>query len=139
MATCPNNKIDSNVTGLRFAWERCLRELWPTPLWKALEPNSYSDFGQTITTVARNPINPARSRKKGTVTDMDANGGFNQDLTQDGLTELAQSFFFANARERGTTGAAYDPKGVVQVLGAGALTTAQMQSLTPGERRNLKQ
>jgi len=25
------------------------------------------------------------------------------------------------------------------VLGAGALTTAQMQSLTPGERRNLKQ
>ncbi|KPU99884.1 hypothetical protein APR52_02575 [Variovorax paradoxus] len=43
------------------------------------------------------------------------------------------------ARERGSTGAAYDPKGVVQVLGAGALTTAQMQSLTPGERRNLKQ
>ena len=42
------------------------------------------------------------------------------------------------ARERGSTGAAYDPKGVVQVLGAGALTTAQMQSLTPGERRNLK-
>jgi hypothetical protein len=25
------------------------------------------------------------------------------------------------------------------VLGAGALSTAQMQSLTPGERRNLKQ
>ncbi|WP_167481260.1 filamentous haemagglutinin family protein [Acidovorax cavernicola] len=39
-------------------------------------------------------------------------------------------------RER--TGAAYDPKGVVQVLGAGALTTAQMQSLTPGEQRGLK-
>ncbi|WP_185546020.1 filamentous haemagglutinin family protein [Variovorax sp. KBW07] len=36
------------------------------------------------------------------------------------------------------TGAAYDPKGVVQVLGAGALTTAQMQSLTPGEQRGLK-
>jgi len=43
------------------------------------------------------------------------------------------------ARERGVTGAAYDPKGVVQVLGAGALTTAQMQSLTPGEQRALKQ
>ncbi|WP_390343082.1 filamentous hemagglutinin family protein [Variovorax boronicumulans] len=39
-------------------------------------------------------------------------------------------------RER--SGAAYDPKGVVQVLGAGALTTAQMQSLTPGEQRGLK-
>lgn len=103
MATCPNNKIDSNVTGLRFAWERCLKELWPTPIWKALEPNSYADFGQTITTVARNPINPSRQRKKGTVTDMDAAGGFNQDVTQDGMTELLQSFFFANARERGAT------------------------------------
>ncbi|SCX73239.1 filamentous haemagglutinin family protein [Variovorax sp. EL159] len=40
-------------------------------------------------------------------------------------------------RER--SGGAYDPKGVVQVLGAGALTTAQMQSLTPGEQRGLKQ
>ncbi|KQX90306.1 hypothetical protein ASD34_03305 [Variovorax sp. Root473] len=37
------------------------------------------------------------------------------------------------------SGAAYDPKGVVQVLGAGALTTAQMQSLTPREQRGLKQ
>lgn len=104
MSTCPNNTIDSNVTGLRFAMERCLRELWPTPTWKALEPNSYTDFGQQITTVARNPINPARSRKKGTVTDMDASGGFAHDLTQDeNLLELTQSFFYANARERGTT------------------------------------
>ena len=36
------------------------------------------------------------------------------------------------------SGAAYDPRGVVQVLGAGTLTTAQMQSLTPGEQRGLK-
>lgn len=103
MATCPSNKIDSNVTGLRFAWERCLKELWPNPVWNVLEPNSYSDFGATVTTVARNPINPSRQRKKGTVTDLDAAGGFNQDLTQNNLTELAQSFFFADARQRATT------------------------------------
>lgn len=103
MATCPKDTIDSNVTGLRYAWERCLKLLWPNPIWNALEPNSYSDFGATITTTARNPINPSRSRKKGTVTDLDAAGGFNQDLTQTNLLELAQAFFFANARQRGTT------------------------------------
>ncbi|MDP9875864.1 filamentous hemagglutinin family protein [Variovorax boronicumulans] len=43
-----------------------------------------------------------------------------------------------NGAGRERSGAAYDPKGVVQVLGAGALTTAQMQSLTPGEQRGLK-
>lgn len=103
MATCPETQIDSNVTGLRYAWERCLKELYPYPEWKALEPNSYADFGKNITTVSRNPINPARSRKKGTVTDMDANGGFNQDLTHDNTTDILQAFFFADARERPTT------------------------------------
>jgi hypothetical protein len=33
--------------------------------------------------------------------------------------------------------AAYDPEGVVQVLGAGTLTAAQKQALTPGERGGL--
>lgn len=103
MAICPQDKIDSNVTGLRFAWERCLKKLAANPIWKALEPNSYSDFGATVTTTARNPISPNRSRKKGSVTDMDAAGGFNQDVTQNNLLELSQAFFFANARERGTT------------------------------------
>lgn len=103
MATCPETQIDSNVTGLRYAWERCLKELYPYPEWKALEPNSYSDFGKNITTVARNPINPSRQRKKGTVTDMDANGGLNQDLTHNNTTDILQAFFFADARERPTT------------------------------------
>jgi len=33
--------------------------------------------------------------------------------------------------------ALYQPAGVVQVLGAGALTAPQLQALTPGERRGL--
>ena len=103
MAICPKQTIDSNATGLRFAWERCLKELPPDPIWKMLEPNSYSDFGATITKTARNPINPSRSRKKGSTTDMDAQGGWNQDLTQNNLTELMQAFFFANARQRAST------------------------------------
>lgn len=111
MADCPKFKIDSNDTGLRFAQEECLKQLPVSPVWYAQEPDSYGDFGATTTTVARNPINPSRQRKKGVVTDKDATASYTTDLTSNNHQVLLQGFMFAAARHKATT----VPIGLAQV------------------------
>lgn len=97
------NKIDSNSTGLAIAEEASLRTLPGSPVWYEVEPNSYTDFGSEITTVARSTINPSRQSKKGVVVDLDASGGFSMDATNETMQRLAQGFLFADAHEKPAT------------------------------------
>lgn len=99
----PVKKIDSNTSGLRIAYEDDIGVLPENPVFYPLEPNSYPDFGVSVKTTPRAPISQSRQRKKGFVTDLDATGGFNQDLTQNNLTRHLQGFFFAEIREKATT------------------------------------
>lgn len=109
------SKIDSNRTGLRYAEETIgsIGVLPGSPVWRPLEPNSYGEFGAQISTVARMPINAARQRKKGMVTDLDATAAFQSDFVQESLYDLMQGFFFADWRKKanvvpsGVTGTAY--------------------------------
>jgi hypothetical protein len=98
----PVNKQDSNLSGLRYAKETSIGVLG-SAIWIQLEPNSYSDFGAQYSQVARNPINALRQRKKGALVDVDASGGFNQDLTIGNTLDLLQGFMFAAAREKATS------------------------------------
>jgi hypothetical protein len=89
------NKIDSNVTGLAYSEEESIGVLG-TPDWRSLQPNSYTDFGGEIVTVAPNPINPDRQREKGQAVDLNAGGAFNHDMTFYNLKHILQGLMFAD-------------------------------------------
>lgn len=100
-------KIDSNITGLAYAEEAQLGllpgegGLGGSPVWYRLNPNSYNDFGGEVITVAPNPINPSRQRRKGVTTDLNASGGINHNLTFENLTNIMQGVMFADIRATG--------------------------------------
>lgn len=89
--------IDSNKTSTYYNEESALKVAGTGPFYP-VEPNSFSDFGGDVKTVAREPIISTRQRAKGTVTDLDVVAGWQEDFTQDNMARLIQGFVQASAR-----------------------------------------
>lgn len=134
---CQSNKIDSNGTSLAIAEEECLKQLPTTPVWYVREPNSYSDMGGEITTTARSPINESRQRQKGTVTDLSATAGFNEDFTPTNFLRLLQGFLFADVREQPSTQPTNSSKTYVTAVSAKDLSFTFSDDLPAFEASDL--
>lgn len=93
------DKQDANLVGFYKIREATLGQTPATGAWQTREPNSFDDLGGEYTKVARRPFSPSRQRKKGSVTDLDADGGYNEDLTQNNMQSEMEEFFFAALRE----------------------------------------
>jgi hypothetical protein len=95
-------KVDSNVTGLRFCEEVTIGVLPDASdqIWYPMEPNSYSNWGAQTKLTQRAPITDTRQKRKGVLTDLDAAGSLNMDMTLTNYQRLMQGFMFADFREK---------------------------------------
>lgn len=90
-------RVVTNFLTFGFAREASLGVLPGAPQWFNLEPNSINSFGNTIGTTARSPISKVRSRRKGTVTDLDSAVEFEADVTLTHLRDFMECFCFSRA------------------------------------------
>lgn len=93
-------KQDANLVGFYKIREAALGVVPATGAWQTREPNSFDDLGGEYTKTARRPFSPSRQRKKGSTTDLDVDGGYNEDLTQNNMQTELEEFFFADIREQ---------------------------------------
>src|SRR5688572_9658545 len=115
------NRIDSNISETRYSEETAFNTADGSAVWKLVEPNSFSDARGQFAKVARNPIASDRQRKKGVTVDLDAQIGFNTDVTQYNVADLLQGLFFANFRPKTEFGGAGE---LVSINGANGATAA---------------
>lgn len=93
-------KQDANLVGFYKKREATLGQVPATGAWMTREANSFDDLGADYTKTPRRPFSPSRQRKKGSTTDLDADGGYNEDLTQNNMQSEFEEFFFAELREQ---------------------------------------
>ena len=87
----------TNATTIAVARQSSLDVLGGSPAWKELEPDDIGKFGESLTKVSRNPISRRRSRRRGTIVDVDAAVEFDCDVTMDSLDDFTEAFLFARA------------------------------------------
>ena len=94
---------DSNLTQLRVARETIgdIGVLPANPTWYPLEPNSYSDFGAQVGTMARQPIAADRQLNRQAVVSLNAAAGYQTDLTPSLANDrILESVFAAHWRRK---------------------------------------
>lgn len=127
------DKIDANLVGFAMAEELSAKVLSATPRFYTREPNSFDDFGGNYSMTSRRPFSPSRQNKKGVITDLDAEGGFNEDVTMGNMQWPLQGFFFADLRTPGKQevwGAAFSQ---TFTAAASDIVTAAAHGLTTGD------
>jgi len=96
-------RVLTNATTIAYAREAALGILpgeqgQPgTPEWKTLEPDSIGSFGASFTKVSRDPISKRRSRRRGTIVDVDAATEYDGDITIDSFVDFIEAFLFSVA------------------------------------------
>lgn len=128
-------KQDANLVGFYKARELSLGKLPAAPIFKTREPNSFKDFGGAYTQVARKPFSPSRQRKKGQTTDLDADGGYNEDVTQNNMQGDMEEFMFAAIHKLPEIDVATDGFNMTWTANAGTDvgTTAAPHGLATGD------
>lgn len=98
----PVEKQDSNIVGL-FKVREADYGITPTnAAWQTRSPTAMDDMGGEFTKTDGRVFSPSRQRRKGSVVDMDANGGFTEFFAFDNLfDEQVEDFFFARVRYAG--------------------------------------
>lgn len=125
-------KQDANLVGFYKIREAVLGQVPATGTWQTREPNKFDDLGAEYTKTARKPFSPSRQRKKGNTTDMDADGGYNEDLTQNNMQTELEEFFFAHIREQTFL------SGVAAVAATNDFTVSSSAGLMAGHLVQLK-
>ncbi|WLJ71043.1 hypothetical protein [Sphingomonas phage Kimi] len=128
------DKQDANLVGFYKARETSLGQLPAVPYWLTREPNSFDDLGGEYTKVARRPFSPSRQRKKGAVTDLDADGGYNEDVTQNNMQGELEEFFFAHIRALPNASPSFAPYAKVFTVNASTdVATTNAHGLATGD------
>lgn len=94
-------RVLSNNTTLAVAYETSLGV--PSTNWFVVERNDTTDFTQTFTTTAADPISKNRQRRKGKITDSDSTVTYDMDLTMSNFRHFIEGFVFSQMVNKDVT------------------------------------
>lgn len=97
------NRIETRVTYTAAAIEQALGVTAPSPLYRALDLNTYSDASTSSDKATREVMSQGRQVLKGAVTGQSTNFGYNIDNTFDNTLAQVATFLFNRPVERGVS------------------------------------